>query len=412
MEDFEGAIPTGSGTGLSLAATAAGEPVRYGHQAAKLDYTLTQGQDTTFRFSAPITAGEPYSALDFWVYGDDSANTLVLMGGDGSGEETELLSIPLNFHGWKHQKLLNWSGAHHLSGCRITGPASASGTVYLDQFVASFPNIQDTTVPTVTMQKNSGGLRATIHDDCDGVLPKEQIHMSLDGAAYWGFNYHDGVLTTVLPQDGQAHRLTVTAQDASGNLGRGSLDLPAAPGQPALFTDTANYWGRTYVDHLKRAGITDGFPDGSFHPNDNISRAQFSVMLYRYLHLDEDKYADVVLPFADLETIPAYALPAIRALYASGVVGGSEGADGQLYFNPGSSLTRAQASAMIGRTQARGYASSNLRFTDGGQIPGYAEEFIRTMVAQGVISGYQDGSFRPNRAISRGQMAKILYNLM
>ena len=34
------------------------------------------------------------------------------------------------------------------------------------------------------------------------------------------------------------------------------------------------------------------------------------------------------------------------------------------------------------------------------------------MVAQGVISGYQDGSFRPNRAITRGQMAKILYNLM
>ena len=34
------------------------------------------------------------------------------------------------------------------------------------------------------------------------------------------------------------------------------------------------------------------------------------------------------------------------------------------------------------------------------------------MVSQGAISGYEDGSFRPNSPISRGQMAKILYNLL
>ena len=34
------------------------------------------------------------------------------------------------------------------------------------------------------------------------------------------------------------------------------------------------------------------------------------------------------------------------------------------------------------------------------------------MAAQGVIGGYSDGSFRPSANITRGQMAKILYNLM
>ena len=38
--------------------------------------------------------------------------------------------------------------------------------------------------------------------------------------------------------------------------------------------------------------------------------------------------------------------------------------------------------------------------------------YIQTMVAQGVISGYTDGSFKPQANITRGQMAKILYNLM
>ena len=38
--------------------------------------------------------------------------------------------------------------------------------------------------------------------------------------------------------------------------------------------------------------------------------------------------------------------------------------------------------------------------------------YIRTMAAQGVINGYSDGSFKPHSNITRGQMAKILYNLM
>ena len=67
---------------------------------------------------------------------------------------------------------------------------------------------------------------------------------------------------------------------------------------------------------------------------------------------------------------------------------------------------------MIGRTQDRGYALADLNFTDAGEIPGYAGYYIRALASQGVISGYSDGSFRPQANITRGQMAKILYNLM
>ena len=67
---------------------------------------------------------------------------------------------------------------------------------------------------------------------------------------------------------------------------------------------------------------------------------------------------------------------------------------------------------MIGRTQDKGYATVELTFSDAASIPSYATFYIQTMAAQGVISGYTDGSFKPNDSISRGQMAKILYNLM
>ena len=77
-----------------------------------------------------------------------------------------------------------------------------------------------------------------------------------------------------------------------------------------------------------------------------------------------------------------------------------------------SSLTRAQAATMIGRTQEKGYAIVDLTFSDTASIPAYATYYIQTMAAQGVISGYADGTFQPGANITRGQMAKILYNLM
>ncbi|MEI3347728.1 MAG: S-layer homology domain-containing protein [Dysosmobacter sp.] len=98
-------------------------------------------------------------------------------------------------------------------------------------------------------------------------------------------------------------RLTITARDGSGNIGRASVDVEPA-GVDHKFTDTYDYWGATYVDFLYNSGVTTGYDDGTFRPDQNITRAQFAVMLYRYLGLDESEYADVTLPFADNASIP------------------------------------------------------------------------------------------------------------
>ena len=79
--------------------------------------------------------------------------------------------------------------------------------------------------------------------------------------------------------------------DASGNIGRASVDIDPY-GVDHKFTDIQRLLGApTYVDFLYNADITTGYSDGTFRPNQNISRAQFAVMLYRYLKLDESKYA-------------------------------------------------------------------------------------------------------------------------
>jgi len=322
----------------------------------------------------------------------------------------------LDFTGWRQVSVSLPAGATTLTGVRVSmgGGGSTGSQVYLDQLVASYNGTVDNEPPVIraSLNEQDWTVTATISDAADGVLPASSVTVTLDGKPQSGYDASTGKVVVNLPGPGESHeamRVTITAADASGNIGRASVGVEPKNVEHK-FQDINNYWAATYVDFLYNSGVTTGYADGTFRPNQNITRAQFSVMLYRYLGLED--VGDIALPFADLEAIPDYALSAVRTLYSRGIVNGTAGDDGLLRFNPGGSLTRAQAAAMIGRTQAKGYAVQELTFTDGAQIPGYAAYYIQTMSAQGILSGYSDGSFKPNSRITRGQMAKILYNLM
>ena len=436
VEDFEDTeLIFSSGPYLKVSRTHASDYVQRGRYAGKLDYTLSA--DTEW-LSIALGRGfsnltDHYTALNLWVYGDGSGNQLSFLYTGDTKSDLRLPVTLLDFTGWK-QVSVTLPQYFTLSGLEISVPSTTyaddsgitveyadtprSGTVCIDQLVGSFPGTVDNTPPAVTavLDQQNWAVDVKVSDGVDGVLPLSSITVAMNGytgQALEGYDTRNGTFRYYLPGPGEtqeATRVTVTAVDASGNIGRASVDIDPS-GVDHKFNDISDYWAADYVDFLYNADITTGYSDGSFRPNQNISRAQFAVMLYRYLKLDENQYANVSLPFADLGSIPAYAIPAVKALYAEGVITGSE-KNGQLYFNPGSSLTRAQAAAMIGRTQAKGYALADLTFTDSAQIPTYAAYYIRAMVGQGVINGYSDGSFKPHSNITRGQMAKILYNLM
>ena len=426
VEDFESGntIFNALGYGANFERVNGSEYVRLGRGAGKMSYTLNLYNDTgtgyvsEMRFKNPVSVS-PYSLLNFWVYGDNSGNTLSLLYSDGTKSGLKAQVATLDFSGWK-QVSVNLNSVQELEGLAVDCEVDISlntdgryGAIYLDQMVLSYNGVVDNAVPTVTMTPSGTFLTATISDAVDGVLPKSAVSVTWDGQKQdFTYNTATGVLSTPVISDGRPHRVTITAKDASGNIGRASYDVPVAEDYQPAFTDTVGYWGANYVEFLYTSGVTTGYADGTFRPDQNITRAQFSVMLYRCLGLDESRYAGVELPFADLDKIADYAVPAIKALYSEGVINGSKGKDGQIYFNPNAPLTRAQASAMIGRTQEKGYATVELTFTDAGKIPAYATFYIQTMAAQGILGGYADGSFKPNNNITRGQMAKILYNLM
>ena len=409
-ESFEGSttIFRGSGSNMDFSLNHSADTVRMGSGSAKVDYTLTETGASQGAYTAEWRASKStgidcstYTALHLWVYGDGSGNILSLLYNDGAAGYQSLQVTPLDFTGWK-QVTVTLPGAHfEIQGLHIT--ATASGT-------------PDNAAPVVSASLDNSlwQVTASVADAVDGILPAGSVTVTYNGAPYGSYDPATGLVTVALPGPGESHeamRITITARDLSGNIGRASVDVEPY-GVDHKFTDINDYWAATYVDFLYNANITTGYADGTFRPNDNISRQQFAVMLYRYLGLDGTQYESVTLPFADNASIGDYALTAVKALYTEGIINGSTGSDGRLYFNPGGSLTRAQAAAMIGRTQEKGYAIVELTFSDTASIPAYATYYIQTMAAQGVISGYADGTFQPGANITRGQMAKILYNLM
>ena len=412
LEDFEGetTIFRGSGERANFSLNRDGNYVRFGKASGKLEYDLTEGSAQWHATSQPAVLPAPCTGLSLWVDSNGSNNTLSLLYSIGE-EETQVLPLTtLDVSGWKQVSVNGLTPGITIRGLAVDG--TGAGTIYLDQLVATFDGIVDSAPPAITaeLDQESWTVTGSIADAVDGILPADRISITTGGI----YEPATGRFTVTLPplEEGRAlSRVTVKARDYSGNIGRVSVDIPASGGE-RRFTDTAEYWGADYCDFLYDNGISWGYDDGTFRPDDLLTRLDFSVMLYNALKLDPAKYAEVVLPFADLEKLPEGALPAARALYAEGIVTGAQGKDGKLYFNPSGNLTRAQASAMIGRSQPKGYALADLQFTDAAQIPAYASFYIRTMVSQGILSGYADGTFRPQANITRGQMAKILYTML
>lgn len=91
--------------------------------------------------------------------------------------------------------------------------------------------------------------------------------------------------------------------------------------QPLIFTDIGNHWAQQAIQQLSARGIISGYPDDTFRPDNPITRAEFLVMLMRLLGEEE---VEAELPFADREQIGSWAERAIAQAIMLGIVQGYE----------------------------------------------------------------------------------------
>ena len=172
--------------------------------------------------------------------------------------------------------------------------------------------------------------------------------------------------------------------------------------QTADFKDTAGHWASEAIDKLVEEGIISGYPDGTFRPNAEITRAEFVTLVCRMLGLEPINSPS---EFKDVDSNAWYA-GYINAIREAGLIGGYE--DGT--FKPDKKITREEAFVILYRMAKENLAASgnHPNFADDESIAAWAREAVEALVSAGVVGGYEDGTIKPKNNITRAETVKIL----
>ena len=183
------------------------------------------------------------------------------------------------------------------------------------------------------------------------------------------------------------------------------------------FTDIGNSGYREGIELAAAAGIINGYADGTFKPNAQVTRAQFITMLYRAagspkVEIPEGK-TEIELGFTDADTISDAYKTAVAWGVQNGIIKGYE----DNTFRPNQAISRAQMATMLYRylVQKHGPAPDELKatynFTDKDDIAAPYVEAVNVMANEGLLKGFADGHFGPDETATRGQAATILVRI-
>lgn len=185
---------------------------------------------------------------------------------------------------------------------------------------------------------------------------------------------------------------------------------------PQTYSDVpSGFWAAEAVTKAQRMGFLTGFPDGTFRPNQNMTRIQVIESLVNGLELTGGTPNSLQV-YRDRAQIPSQSATAIATATQKRIVVNHPLVD---QLNPMQEITRAQLAAILYQAmmitgKARAIASpfivepplSAASFSD---IQGHwAADFIRGLANQGFIRGFVDGTFRPNNLMTRAEFAALL----
>lgn len=172
------------------------------------------------------------------------------------------------------------------------------------------------------------------------------------------------------------------------------------------FSDvTSDRWSAEYIKELSSLGVISGYEDGTFRPENNITREEFVKLVFEAFKIPLN---DSVNVFADVSN-DAWYQKYVSSAYRLGIVNGiTENA-----FGVGKNISRQDMAVIIIR--ALEYKNQSLKqgdvsadFVDSKGISSYAFSAVETLANAGIISGNEVGEFMPSGNATREQVAKII----
>lgn len=184
------------------------------------------------------------------------------------------------------------------------------------------------------------------------------------------------------------------------------------PSDQVSFRDLpANHWAFQEVNALVKKGFVKGYEDGTFKPQQNVSRQEFAVLIARITGLEGKTIPGYTLTYKDADQVAGWACQSVTAATYLGIFRG----DAQGRFNPADPVSRAEITAVLIRLLDKEKEAAQLQpgdvlFTD---IENHwAKGCIALAKKLQLVGGYAEGSFKPQGQTSRAEVSVMLVRLL
>jgi len=231
----------------------------------------------------------------------------------------------------------------------------------------------------------------------------------------WSWDFGDGGASTAhnpshIYAQGGAYTVALTAANAGGTDTCTKTDFIKACTFPDVAPDAWGGWQS--VEACRAAGIVGGYPDGRYHPDESVSRAQMAGFISRTLAIPSAVPEGPPTPhFPDVPT-DHWAYKYIEYAYANAIVAGYPGGN----YAPDVPVDRGQMAAFIARAIVTPHGEAGLAGYTPPATPSFPDvpthfwtyKHVEYLKEHGIVGGYWDGLYHPEIVCTRIQMAVFI----
>lgn len=182
-----------------------------------------------------------------------------------------------------------------------------------------------------------------------------------------------------------------------------------APATAAELSDVRDHWARPFIEALADANIITGFPDGTYKPNQPVTRAQFAAIVRNAFNNARIRNSQ---GFADVPS-SYWAAPAITTAYETGFLSGYPNSQ----FRPEEQIPRVQVlvslSSGLNLKADQPTTTTLSTYADANRIPSYAIAGVAAATEDNMVVNYPNINYlNPNDAATRAEVAAFVYQAL
>ncbi len=214
--------------------------------------------------------------------------------------------------------------------------------------------------------------------------------------------YYDQAQSRWVNLGGTVSGSTITVQVDHFTMYAVLVDKETANEPVAAMKDIVGHWALDNINKLVAIGAIKGYSDGSFKPDNAITRAEFATVLVKAFKLAPQS-GEV---FTD--TANHWAKDYIATAASHGIVKGYD----QTTFGSDDLITREQMAVMIVKAAKLNMTTAESSFSDNGNISDWAGSAVATAVERGIMSGYPDNTIKPQANATRAEAVTVIVNAL